>query len=177
MYQASIRDKKKHQRFNNVRTDNYDLDSKYEEYAYVKKLLGNCRVLVLTNTGVEAIGIIRGTLRKFNNRVIIESGDIVVVSKRDYQESKVDVVHKYNSDQIQCLMNAGKFSKILCNSYSYKTVDTANDSHQHNDDNYIDFGDISDNDSDTQSKKEFTRMNLNGKFDSADSDDDSDTCI
>ena len=72
MYQASIRDKKKHQKFHNVRIDNYELNPAFEEYAYVTKVLGNCRVQVLTNSGVEAIGIIRGSLRKFNNRVIIE---------------------------------------------------------------------------------------------------------
>ena len=176
MYQASIRDKKKHQKFHNVRTDNYELNTRYEEYAYVKKLLGNCRVLVLTNSGVEAIGVIRGTLRKFNNRVIIEAGDIVVVSKRDYQVSKVDIVHKYNPDQIQCLINEEKLSKILCNSYTYKTTDT-NDSSVHNDDNYIDFGDISgdseesDEENVAKGAKVFKRINLNGKFDTDSSSD------
>ena len=177
MYQASIRDKKKHQKFHNVRTDNYELNAAYEEYAYVKKLLGNCRVLVLTNSGVEAIGVIRGTLRKFNNRVIIETGDIVVVSKREYQASKVDIVHKYNPDQIQSLINEEKLSKILCNSYTYKTTDT-NDSTAHNDDNYIDFGDISgdseesDKENDAKGAKAFKRINLNGKFDTDSSDNE-----
>jgi translation initiation factor 1A len=175
MYQASIRDKKKHQKFHNVRVDNYELNATYEEYAYVKKLLGNCRVLVLTNSGIEAIGVIRGTLRKFNNRIIIEAGDIVVVSKRDYQVSKVDIIHKYNSDQIQCLINEEKLSKILFNSYTYKTTDT-NDSSTHNDDNYIDFGDIlyesdkSDEENNTKKAKKFKRINLNAKFDSDNSD-------
>lgn len=164
MYQASIRDKKKHQKFHNVRSDNYELNTTYEEYAYVKKILGNCRVQVLTNSGIEAIGIIRGTLRKFNNRVIIETGDIVVVSKRDYQASKVDIVHKYNADQVQSLISEEKLSKILCNSYNYKNVDTSTDCTQ--DDNYIDFGDISDDEDNVI----FKRKNLNGKYNSTDSE-------
>ena len=172
MYQASIRDKKKHQKFHNVRVDNYELNSTYEEYAYVKKILGNCRVQVLTNSGTEAIGIIRGTLRKFNNRVIIEAGDIVVVSKRDYQETKVDIVHKYNTDQIQCLISEGKLSKILCNAYNYKTSDTMTHTTR-DEDNYIDFADISD-DEFADDSKQFKRKNLNGKYDISDEESEDD---
>lgn len=178
MYQASIRDKKKHQKFHNVRSDNYELNSAYEEYAYVKKILGNCRVLVITDSGIEAIGIIRGSLRKFNNRVIIESGDIVVVSKRDYQASKVDIVHKYNADQIQSFINDKKLSNILCDYYNNKSSGTVNDVPSSNNDNYINFGDIPDNDIDLNDDDDndvvMNIKNLNGKYDKSSSDDDLD---
>lgn len=143
MYQASIRDKKKHKIFNNQRTDNYDLNPNYEEYAYVKKMLGNCRLQVITSSGIDAIGVIRGSLRKFNKRVLIEKGDIVVVSKREYQDSKVDIVHKYNSDQVQCLITEKKLSGIIC-SYYNNMATGSEDVAKSNDDNYIDFGNISD---------------------------------
>lgn len=153
MYQASIRDKKKHKIFNQQRSDNYDMNVTYEEYAYVKKLLGNCRVHLITNSGTECIGIIRGSLRKFSKRVIIETGDIVVVSKRDYQLDKVDIVHKYNSDQVQTLISEQKISNILCNLYNNIHVSTdstiANGPETEND-NYIDFGNISDDYSDDE---------------------------
>lgn len=147
MYQASIRDKKKHKIFNQQKVDNYELNPLFEEYAYVKKMLGNCRVHLITGSGVEAIGIIRGTLRKFNKRVIIETGDIVVISKRDYQPDKVDIIHKYNSDQVQTLINEQKLSNILCNFYNKIQFEVHED--KNNDDNYIDFGAISD-DSDSE---------------------------
>ena len=118
MYQASIRDKKKHKQFNHNKSDNYFINPECEEFAYVKKLLGNCRTHVLTDSGVEAIGIIRGSLRKFSKRVIIETGDIVVVSKRDFQDSKVDIVHKYNTDQVQCLITEQKLSSVLRGMYN-----------------------------------------------------------
>ena len=118
MYQASIRDKKKHKQFNHQKSDNYFINHDYEEFAYVKKLLGNCRTYVLTDSGIEAIGIIRGSLRKFSKRVIIETGDIVVVSKRDFQDSKVDIVHKYNTDQVQCLIAEQKLSSVLRGMYN-----------------------------------------------------------
>ena len=145
MYQASIRDKKKHKIFNQQKIDNYDLQPEYEDYAYVKKLLGNCRVQLITGSGIDAIGVIRGSLRKFNRRVIIEHGDIVVVSKRDYQDSKVDIVHKYNSDQVQNLISEDKLPPVLCSYYNNMAVHQ--DDIKPENDNYIDFGNISDVDS------------------------------
>lgn len=147
MYQTSIRDKKKHKIFNNQRTDNYDLSPDHEEYAYVQKLLGNCRVQVITSSGIDAIGVIRGSLRKFNKRVLIEKGDIVVISKRDYQDNKVDIVHKYNSDQVQLLIAEKKLTGILCTYYNNMAT-CKEDVENNNDDNYIDFGNISDDYSD-----------------------------
>lgn len=146
MYQASIRDKKKHQQFNHVKTDNYEINNDCEEYAYVKKLLGNCRVSLLTNSGSEAIGIIRGSMRKFNRRVIIEPGDIVVVSKRDFQDSKVDIVHKYNTDQVQKLVEESKLSNIISNSISFNNNENFDDSKNDYNENYVDFGNISSSD-------------------------------
>ena len=152
MYQASIRDKKKHKIFNQQRSDNYEMNTYYEEYAYVKKLLGNCRVHLITNSGTEGIGIIRGSLRKFSKRVIIETGDIVVVSKRDYQKDKVDIVHKYNSDQVQTLISEQKLSNILCNLYNniHVSTDSIINGLENENDNYIDFGNISDDYSDDE---------------------------
>ena len=148
MYQSSIRDKKKHKKFNNVRSDNYFINPEVEEYAYVKKLLGNCRVEVITNSGIEAIGIIRGSLRKFNKRVLIETSDIVVVSKRDFQDTKVDIVHKYNQEQVSILVSEGKLSNILCNFYNNHTPVAVKETNEYDNDSYIDFGDMSDNSSD-----------------------------
>ena len=45
MYQTSIRNKKKLSQFNKVSNNNYNINKDYEEFAYVIKLLGNCRVL------------------------------------------------------------------------------------------------------------------------------------
>lgn len=144
MYQSSIRDKKKHQQFNHVKNDNYEINPAYEEYAYVKKLLGNCRVSLLTNSGAEAIGIIRGSMRKFSKRVIIEVGDIVVISKRDFQDSKVDIVHKYNSDQVLRLTEESKISTILTNNLNFSNTNSkSQDDYVDNNDNYVDFGYIS----------------------------------
>ena len=127
MYQTTIRNKKKS---TNV-AKSYTIDSDFEEYALSKKLLGNCRVSLLTNGGDEVIGIIRGNMRKFNKRVLIEVGDIVIVSKRDFQTNKVDIVHKCNLEQTQQLINNKELSDILINQYyknSHKS-DKCDDTH------------------------------------------------
>lgn len=118
MYQTSIRNKKKKKFISNIKTNNYELDPEIEEYAYVIKMLGNCRVSLITNTGNECIGVIRGNLKRFSNRVLIEKGDIIVVSTRDFQKNKVDIIHKFNRDQVLILISEEKISNILINYYN-----------------------------------------------------------
>jgi translation initiation factor 1A len=126
MYQTSIRNKKKNSQFNKVSNNNYIIDKEYELYAYVIKLLGNCRVLVLCDDGNEAIGVIRGSMRRFNKRVLIETGDIIAVSIREYQDNKVDIVHKYNAEQCKILINNKELSYTLINAYNKVSICTIN---------------------------------------------------
>ena len=56
MYQTSIRKKKKN--FNVAKNNDYEINNDYEEYAVVKKLLGNCRVTLITDSGDDVIGVI-----------------------------------------------------------------------------------------------------------------------
>lgn len=163
MYQSSIRNKKSHLKFNQDKKNNYIIDDDYEEYAYVKKMLGNCRISVISNSGADAIGVIRGTLRKFNKRIIIESGDIVVVSKRDYQQSKVDVVHKYNQEQVQTLIKENKLSNTLINYYNKRTDISTED----NINDYIDF--YEDEDDECEANKNAEELNF--EFDLSDDDE------
>jgi translation initiation factor 1A len=124
MYQTSIRNKKKKSQFNKVSNNNYNIDSEHEVYAYVIKLLGNCRVLVLCDNGTEAVGVIRGSMRRFNKRVLIETGDIVAVSIRDYQIGKVDIVHKFNAEQCKILISNKEISDTLINAYNKVNIST-----------------------------------------------------
>ena len=132
MYQTSIRNKKKISQFNKVANNNYIVDKEYELYAFVIKLLGNCRALVLCDDGNEAIGVIRGSMRRFNKRVLIETGDIIAVSKRDFQDNKVDIVHKYNAEQCKILINDKELSYTLINAYNKVNNITINDANNAN---------------------------------------------
>jgi len=66
-------------------------------YAKVTKLLGDCRIMVLFSDSTEIMGVIPGRMRK---RVWMSIGDVVLVSKREFQEDRVDIIHKYTQDEI-----------------------------------------------------------------------------
>lgn len=171
MYQTSIRNKKKHSQFNKVANNNYNIDLQHEVYAYVIKLLGNCRVLVLCDNGTEAIGVIRGSMRRFNKRVLIETGDILAVSIREYQDNKVDIVHKYNAEQCKILINNKEISDTLINAYNKISNTTLNNANEAN----IIFDDAADADADTDASRGDNYANSKFEFDSDDYEDASDT--
>jgi len=170
MYQTSIRNKKKNSQFNKVSNNNYIIDKEYELYAYVIKLLGNCRVLVLCDNGNEAIGVIRGSMRRFNKRVLIEAGDIIVVSTREYQDNKVDIVHKYNAEQCKILINSKELSYTLINTYNKVSNSSINNINDVNDDSII-FEDVSIEDT---KKQNIDYNNSIYVFNSEDEDADAD---
>jgi len=63
-------------------------------------MLGNNRVMLKGETGVEVLGTIRGSIRK---KARIERNDIILYSIRDFDSSKVDILHKYSDTQIRTL--------------------------------------------------------------------------
>lgn len=50
--------------------------------------------------GVKRLGLIRGKLRK---KVWINNGDIILISLREYQDEKGDVILKYTADEARTL--------------------------------------------------------------------------
>jgi initiation factor 1A len=167
MYQTSIRKKKK--KFNTNKNDKYEINFECEEYGIVKKLLGNCRVNLITNSGDEVVGVIRGNMRKYNKRVLIEKGDFVVISKREFQSNKVDIVHKISQDKYPEILNGNNISNTLKNEYynsSYTSATNDKDTH-------INFGGSTSDDSDGESYNKLRFLNINS--DSSDSSDSSDT--
>ena len=69
-----------------------------EDYAQVKKVLGDRRFELLGSDHMTYLGHVRGKLRK---RCYIRLGDLVIFSHRDFQDRKVDIVHRFNEDQIK----------------------------------------------------------------------------
>ena len=76
-----------------------------QEYAQVVKMLGNGRCECFCFDGVTRLGHIRGKMRK---KVWITAGDIILVAKRDFQDEKVDIVHKYTADEARNLKQYGE---------------------------------------------------------------------
>jgi len=76
-----------------------------QEYAQVIKMLGNGRLDALCFDGVKRLCHIRGKLRK---KVWINTGDIILLGLRDYQDTKADVILKYTADEARNLKAYGE---------------------------------------------------------------------
>jgi translation initiation factor 1A len=76
-----------------------------QEYAQVIKMLGNGRLEALCFDGNKRLAHIRGKLRK---KVWINQGDIILLSLRDYQDEKGDVILKYTADEARSLKAYGE---------------------------------------------------------------------
>ena len=86
------------------------------------------------------IAIIRGSMRK---RVWIDVGDLILVSVRDFDRSKVDVIHKYTPDNAHFLIKKNHIPNIAFNiktkqSSDNKTVIQEETIYFDNDDDNID---------------------------------------
>ncbi|KAJ2559313.1 Translation initiation factor 1A [Coemansia sp. RSA 1933] len=76
-----------------------------QEYAQVVKMLGNGRLEASCFDGVSRLAQIRGSMRK---KIWINQGDIILVSLREYQDSKGDVIQKYNPEEARLLKQYGE---------------------------------------------------------------------
>ncbi|KAI1473859.1 hypothetical protein F5Y11DRAFT_104527 [Daldinia sp. FL1419] len=76
-----------------------------QEYAQVVKMLGNGRLEAQCFDGAKRLAHIRGKLRK---KVWINNGDIILLSLRDYQDEKGDVILKYSADEARSLKAYGE---------------------------------------------------------------------
>jgi len=76
-----------------------------QEYAQVEKMLGNGRLTAYCMDGNRRLCHIRGKMRK---KVWVAQGDIILVSLRDYQDQKADVILKYSADEARNLKTYGE---------------------------------------------------------------------
>lgn len=76
-----------------------------EEYAQVRRVLGNCRVECYCFDGKVRLCHVRG---KFKKRVWINKDDFVLVGLRDYQDDKSDIIHKYTTEEARLLRSWGE---------------------------------------------------------------------
>ena len=95
---------KKYKRNKNVTQENKNTrfkdENESQEYAQITKALGNCRFDVLCFDGKSRLATMCGKMRK---RVFVNQGEIVLVSLRDWQDSKCDIIDKYNPNDVQKL--------------------------------------------------------------------------
>ena len=134
---AGGKNRKKGKKTNNI-TNQYQIrDMVYktdgQEYAQVLKSLGNgyMQVSCFTDKGnVIKRAHIRGTMRK---RIWLSIGDIILVSKRDYQDEICDILFKYSTNEIHILQEKNEIPQDIMD-YNM-------------DNDIVQFNDLSDNDS------------------------------
>ncbi|KAJ9121409.1 hypothetical protein QFC24_004747 [Naganishia onofrii] len=76
-----------------------------QEYAQVTKMLGNGRLEAQCFDGEKRLAHIRGKMRK---KVWINQGDIILISLRDFQDDKADVIVKYTVEEARNLKQYGE---------------------------------------------------------------------
>jgi len=84
-----------------------------QEYAKIVNTLGDRRMSVMFPDGSEKLALIPGRFRK---RCWMVVGDIVLISHRDFQDNKVDIIHKYTSNEIHKLSKLGEIPTFFMNS-------------------------------------------------------------
>lgn len=112
---------------------NYGLDTRNtvlkdseQNYAMVLDVLGNGRFRCNVDNGEKLLGILCGNMKK--RKIWVNRGDLILVSRRDYEKDKVDIISKYNHDEWDylksiepCLENLIKDDKINSNEPEFYT--------------------------------------------------------
>ena len=80
-----------------------------QEYAKVTTLLGNRRVALDCMDGKNRLGRIRGNMKK--KRIFINKNDYVLISLRDFQDDKADLLDKYTPQEVKRLIRAGEMTE------------------------------------------------------------------
>ena len=91
------------------------VDAEAAQYAFVREVSGQGHYRVVCNDGKERLGVLRGSMRR---RVWVRRNDMVLVTKRDYQDDKADIVHKYGGDEVLRLMSMGEIAPLLSKMYN-----------------------------------------------------------
>lgn len=100
-----------------------------QQYAQVVRLLGHCRLEAFCFDGTTRLAHIRGNMRR---RVWIRVGDILLISLRDYQDEKADVIHRYSDDESRILKANNEIPAHI-------RLDSVNDTMEAPEDDNVDF--------------------------------------
>jgi translation initiation factor 1A len=138
MYQSNIRNSKARAQRNEKKREMMYPD-KGQEYAYVQELMGNGRLKAYCEDGNVRVGRIRGNMRNYKHKVIINRGDIILISKRDYEDDKVDVIHKYSFEEANKLSHQKELPDTI--QKIYKNHDECGNIINHNEEEFVTFVD------------------------------------
>ncbi len=101
------------------------------------RMLGNGRLEAYCIDGVKRLCHIRGKMRK---KVWVNTGDIVLLGLREYQDEKADVILKYMADEARSLKQYGE----LPDNNRVTDTDALIDDDVDGDEDLVDFEDVDD---------------------------------
>jgi translation initiation factor 1A len=107
-----------------------------QEYAQVLKMLGNGRLEAQCFDGTKRLAHIRGKMRK---KQWVHLGDIILISLRDFQDDKCDVILKYSPEEARNLKAYGELPENVKISETGAGLDDGDES-----DGGVEFGDEED---------------------------------
>lgn len=86
------------------------LKEEMQEYAKIMSTLGDRRMNVILPDGTEILAVIPGRFRK---RCWMGVGDIVLISRRDFQDNRVDIIHKYKREEHRKLLKLNEIPEFF----------------------------------------------------------------
>jgi translation initiation factor 1A len=100
----------------------------FQEYGIISKVLGGYHYDVKTIDGISFQGRLSGKLRQYTR---VKNGDLVLLSLRDFQKDKCDIIFVYDDDDVKKLYKEGSIPTYLC---CNKIIETEDDKDLHDDD-------------------------------------------
>ena len=136
MYKSNIRNKKARAgRFEKKRELLFPEEG--QEFAFVQELMGNGRLKAMCGDGKVRVARIRGSMRKSKNKTIINRGDIILITRREYEDDKADVIHKYNQEETNKLYIKKELPEVI--EKLYQNRDESSYASNNNEENYVIF--------------------------------------
>lgn len=84
-----------------------------QSFAIVQDMVGNGRLRAFCADKVVRMARIRGSMRKYSGKVIIDRNDLILVAFRDFHDETVDVIHKYKPDEIHYMMRHNMLPEFI----------------------------------------------------------------
>jgi translation initiation factor 1A len=103
------------------KTRELEYKQEMEEYAKVMSLMGDRKIGIKLPSGEELIGVIPGKFRHGRGKrqgMWIGVDDVILVSQRDFQDGKMDVLLKYTDREIKNLIQYGEIPAVFGKSAS-----------------------------------------------------------
>jgi len=95
--------------------------SQMQEYAQIVKAYGNGRFEANCFDGKTRLAHARGSLKK--KKIFVKANDVVLISLREFEDNKCDVLHVYNVKEIKDLKKLGEIPANISEDALEKTIE------------------------------------------------------